>query len=146
MKTLSERLIWARETKSDRLGYEYTQADLAKDIGVSQGSIAHLESGRSKSSRRITDIAEKLDVSATWLSTGKGDPQPTGSAPKSTPKSNSDSGRPGSVVAWMTLASEEELDLLDQYRRADEVGRKVIITAARRVKKLASSRIIVNEK
>jgi phage repressor protein C with HTH and peptisase S24 domain len=74
MNTLRERLIWARTQRSERDGREFTQTDLAAKAGVTQGNIAHLESGRTQTSRKIAAIAEALGVSVAWLSEGKGDP------------------------------------------------------------------------
>ncbi|MGG7604650.1 XRE family transcriptional regulator [Massilia sp. BKSP1R2A-1] len=74
MKSLQERLIWARAKKAEHLGTEFTQQDLASRAGVTQGSIAHLESGRTKTSRSLTKIAAALGVSTEWLADGKGDP------------------------------------------------------------------------
>lgn len=84
MKTLAERLAWAREQKSLRDGNDFTQADLAARAGISQGAIGHLESGRTVTSRSITSIAKALEVDAAWLADGKGDPfaQPWGAVPK----------------------------------------------------------------
>lgn len=83
MKTLQERLIWARGQKADREGADFTQQDLADRAGVTQGSIAHLESGRTKTSRSLTKIAAALGVSTEWLADGKGAPFPTSSTPPS---------------------------------------------------------------
>jgi phage repressor protein C with HTH and peptisase S24 domain len=89
MNSLRERLIWARTKKTERDGSEFTQQDLADKAGVTQGNIAHLESGRSKTSRNLTKIAAALGVSPEWLADGKGaalqqaHPQPeTYSAPE----------------------------------------------------------------
>jgi phage repressor protein C with HTH and peptisase S24 domain len=76
MNTLRERLIWARAQRSEREGREFTQTDLAVKAGVTQGNIAHLESGRTQTSRNITAIAEALGVDVMWLSQGKGEPFP----------------------------------------------------------------------
>lgn len=76
MNTLRERLIWARAQRSEREGREFTQTDLAEKAGVTQGNIAHLESGRTQTSRNITAIAEALGVDVMWLSQGKGEPFP----------------------------------------------------------------------
>lgn len=65
-------MIWARAQKGDRDGIEFTQQDLADKAGVTQGNIAHLESGRSKTSRNLTKIAAALGVSPDWLADGKG--------------------------------------------------------------------------
>ena len=76
MKTLAERLIWARQQKSLRENIDFTQADLALKAGVSQGAIGHLESGRTSTSRSITSIARALDVDPAWLADGKGEAFP----------------------------------------------------------------------
>lgn len=64
MRTLAERLTWAREQKG------LTQAALAKLSGVTQGTIGNLESGLRSSARRIVDIATALDVDPVWLANG----------------------------------------------------------------------------
>lgn len=74
MKTLQERLIWARAQKAARDGVDFTQQDLANKAGVTQGSVAHLESGRTKTSRSVTQLASALDVNPEWLAAGKGQP------------------------------------------------------------------------
>lgn len=74
MKTLAERLAWARDQKSERDGADFTQADLATRAGVSQGAIGHLESGRTSTSRSITSIAKALEVDPVWLAEGRGMP------------------------------------------------------------------------
>lgn len=86
MKTLAERLIWARQQKSLRENIDFTQADLALKAGVSQGAIGHLESGRTSTSRSITSIARALDVDPVWLADGKGEafPKEWGAVPPST--------------------------------------------------------------
>lgn len=76
MRTLNERLIWARAQKATRDGTDFTQQDLADKAGVTQGNIAHLESGRTKTSRNLTKIAAALGVSTEWLAEGKGIPFP----------------------------------------------------------------------
>ena len=86
MKTLAERLIWARQQKSLRENIDFTQADLALKAGVSQGAIGHLESGRTSTSRSITSIARALDVDPVWLADGKGEafPKEWGAVPPRT--------------------------------------------------------------
>jgi phage repressor protein C with HTH and peptisase S24 domain len=68
MRTLAERLIWARDRKG------LTQAALAKLSGVSQGTIGNLESGLRQSARKIANIADAMGVDALWLAEGKGQP------------------------------------------------------------------------
>lgn len=77
MKTLAERLTWARAQKSLRDKMEFTQMDLASRAGVSQGAIGHLESGRTSTSRSITSIAKALEVDPAWLADGRGEPFPS---------------------------------------------------------------------
>ena len=67
MKTLAERLVWARNKK------EMSQAQLAQAAGVSQSTIGNLEAGIRSSARKITSIALALDVDAAWLAEGIGD-------------------------------------------------------------------------
>lgn len=70
MKTVAERLLWAR--KEARL----TQEQLAKRVGLSQTTISDLERGRNEGSRDLVQIAIKLDLNPRWLATGKGEQRP----------------------------------------------------------------------
>jgi phage repressor protein C with HTH and peptisase S24 domain len=72
MRTLAERLTWAREQKG------LSQAALAKLSGVSQGTIGNLETGIRQTARKILEIASALDVDPIWLANGQGDPAPSG--------------------------------------------------------------------
>lgn len=65
MKTFQERLKEARIKKG------LSQGQLAKACGVSQGTIANLESGYRKQPRSIIEIARALGVDAEWLATGR---------------------------------------------------------------------------
>lgn len=68
MKSLAERLIWARQQKN------WTQKDLAAAIGAGQSTIAGLENGSRLSSRRVVAMAGALGISPEWLAEGKGTP------------------------------------------------------------------------
>lgn len=68
MKTLGERLIWARM----RIGL--SQHALAKHAGVSQSTIGNLEAGSRLTARKITAIASALNVDSGWLAEGVGQP------------------------------------------------------------------------
>lgn len=67
MKTLAERLVWARKQLN------LTQTELAKMAGVTQSTIGNLESGTRQTARNIARLAGILQVSALWLSEGIGD-------------------------------------------------------------------------
>lgn len=84
MRTLAERLIWAREQK------QLTQEGLAKLVGVSQGTIGNLEAGIRKTTRSILEIAKALDVDAMWLQNGTGSAVATSAASTQQPASDSE--------------------------------------------------------
>ncbi|WP_171890074.1 XRE family transcriptional regulator [Klebsiella pneumoniae] len=66
MNTLAERIRLAMAHAGT------TQSQLALRVGVSQGAIQKLTSGKAQSSGKIVDIAKALDVDPVWLSTGEG--------------------------------------------------------------------------
>lgn len=67
MNTFQERL------KNARKNIKMSQAILAKQSGVSQSTIALLETGQRDGSTHIAQIAQALNVNAVWLVTGKGE-------------------------------------------------------------------------
>lgn len=71
MKTLKERLVYAREQK------KMSQTALGKAIGKSQSAIAALETGRNQGTTHIAKIADVLGVLPMWLETGQGEMYPT---------------------------------------------------------------------
>lgn len=70
LNTLSERLAWAMAQKG------VGQSDLARAVGIRQGTIESLLSGRSKRTTYLAEIAWALDISSTWLAMGHGTPTP----------------------------------------------------------------------
>jgi len=50
----------------------YSQGELARRVGVTQGTIYKLVAGKAQSSKRIVEIAQSLGVNAEWLLTGNG--------------------------------------------------------------------------
>jgi phage repressor protein C with HTH and peptisase S24 domain len=72
MKTLAERLAWARSEK------QLSQQELADRAGVAQSTIGSLESGARQTGRKIASIASVLGVDPLWLAEGKGQPVPSG--------------------------------------------------------------------
>jgi SOS-response transcriptional repressor LexA len=67
VKTIGERIKFAREKRG------MTQTQLAREVGVSQGTVGNLESGLRERPREILGLAKALAVSATWLETGAGE-------------------------------------------------------------------------
>lgn len=66
MKTLQERLKHARKEAF------LTQAQLSDRSGLSQSTIAQIESGRNSGTRFADRLAKALGVSLSWLLTGEG--------------------------------------------------------------------------
>lgn len=64
--TLGGRIAIARRARG------LTQSDLAKLVGITQSSVALLESGSSKSSNNTMELALALDVPVSWLVNGEG--------------------------------------------------------------------------
>lgn len=67
MSTLGQRVKEAREA------VPMTQEALARAVGVSQGLIGQIESGKNQGSKHIAALARALNVSADWLETGTGE-------------------------------------------------------------------------
>lgn len=57
------------------------QGDLAKRVGFSQATLSGLENNPTAQTREVAKLAAVLGVDALWLSTGKGEKIPTGTAP-----------------------------------------------------------------
>ena len=66
METIAERLKHARKEKG------WTQGQLATAAGVSQGAVGNIESGNRQSKSTLIELAEVLEVSYKWLSSGEG--------------------------------------------------------------------------
>lgn len=66
MKTIAQRLKWARDQK------EWTQSHLAVAAEVSTGTIGNIESGQRQSKGSLPQIAEALGVHHKWLAYGTG--------------------------------------------------------------------------
>jgi len=64
--TLQERLSAARQKSG------FTQAELAQRAGVSQSTIAQIESGRNSGTKFAFRLANALQISVEWLLAGKG--------------------------------------------------------------------------
>ncbi|WP_085710878.1 MULTISPECIES: helix-turn-helix transcriptional regulator [unclassified Pseudomonas] len=67
--TLAERLLLARESTP------LSQADLARLIGAQQTSISQIESGKTKRTSYLAEIARACKVDINWLAFGSGGAQ-----------------------------------------------------------------------
>jgi transcriptional regulator with XRE-family HTH domain len=67
MESIGDRI--KRTRKSQGL----TQEGLAKRVGISQGTIGHIEAGRNSDSKHVIRIATALNVNAEWLQSGRGE-------------------------------------------------------------------------
>lgn len=65
MISIAERLQYAMNQKG------YTQAQLAKKVGISQVTISNILRGETSKSRHLVEIADVLNVSVKWLQTGE---------------------------------------------------------------------------
>jgi transcriptional regulator with XRE-family HTH domain len=124
MKTLAERLCWARERK------ELTQTQLAERAKVSQSTIGNLEAGIRFNARRITAIAAVLEVDPNWLAEGVGSPQ----------------GRPQEPVRAVEKAATDMInpdDLIElqvNYRNSTPRGRTALMKLSRTTAKASDAR------
>ncbi len=66
VKTFPERLKWARERK------KWSQAELGRRAGLSQGAIGNYEKGERDEPRNLIQLAEALGVHPKWLLKGTG--------------------------------------------------------------------------
>lgn len=70
MKSIGERTRKLREEKG------WSQEKLAEESGVSQGTIGFIETGTTKNSKYLPQIAKSLDVTVEYLREGLGSPSP----------------------------------------------------------------------
>lgn len=66
---LAQRILAAREYAS------LSQADLAKLVGIEQGTVSQLEGGKTKRTGHLAEIARACGVDVNWLAFGSGDDQ-----------------------------------------------------------------------
>lgn len=86
--------------KEARSALGMSQAQLAKRVGVSQGTIGHIEAGRNDTSKHLVVIAAALGVRAEWLQTGRGQRAGDWPFPGVTPD------------AWASLPEDDKQEIL----------------------------------
>ena len=67
MDTIAKRISRTRKERG------ITQTELARRVGVSQGTIGHIEAGRNDTSKYLGKISSALGVRAEWLEFGRGE-------------------------------------------------------------------------
>lgn len=70
LKTLAERLVWARTRK------DWTQPHLATVAGVSTSTVGMIETGQRQNKGSLPALAEALGVRHKWLLAGEGPVEP----------------------------------------------------------------------
>ncbi|MDR3412919.1 MAG: helix-turn-helix transcriptional regulator [Formivibrio sp.] len=130
MKSLAERLKWARSQKN------LSQTALAKIAGVSQSTIGNLESGDRLSARKIAVIASALNVDALWLAEGKG-------ASPEAPHRGDDAAYAQAVQPAAHpdnfVDADEFVKLMILFRQSTASGRRQIMGAAESADKAISA-------
>lgn len=118
MKTLAERLTWARTQK------EMSQQQLADRAGVAQSTIGSLEAGTRLTARKIIAIADALEVNGRWLAEGMG--QHDVRAPQ-----------PASPVIRRRLqwVDDDEAEILSEYRRLEPASKATALVVLRSLPK-----------
>lgn len=103
MDTFGDRL------RNLRTARKLTQDQLAKALGIKQGSLTQLETGKSKgpSSKTLTKLARIFEVDPEWLMTGKGAQHP------------------------VSALGESEAELVLIYRSLSPEGREYVLGRAR---------------
>jgi transcriptional regulator with XRE-family HTH domain len=104
-KTVGQRIRELREAR------KLTQQQLAKSLGIKQGSLTQLETGKSKApaSTTLTKLARVFEVDPEWLMTGRGNQQPISSL------------------------GEDESELVLLFRSLSQEGRQYVLGRARSV-------------
>lgn len=125
MKLLLERLAYVYERRPDLEG-DRGQIGLARAAGASKSVVNQwLNNGiKSMDILYALNLEQNLGFSHIWLMTGMGDPMiKPGERPSVVLPAKEPPPR-------MTLATSDELDLLDLYRRSTDRGRTSIVAAA----------------
>jgi transcriptional regulator with XRE-family HTH domain len=126
MKLLSERLAYIYKERPDLEG-ERGQIGLVRASGASRAVVNQWLNDKIKSIDIMyaLRIEQELGYSHIWLMTGLGEPHAKPEARVSLVM------QPKPEPPRLTLATPEELDLLDEFRRSTDRGRANIIDAAK---------------
>jgi phage repressor protein C with HTH and peptisase S24 domain len=103
---------------------------------MAQASISELESGASSGTTNIAKFAEALKVSALWLETGRGSPEP---------REIDLADTNGSTFVSLQWLRYNEMELLNLFRGTDERGRSDILDEAHRVRSVVGKPSAAND-
>ncbi|KVR92776.1 XRE family transcriptional regulator [Burkholderia vietnamiensis] len=126
MDTLGSRV------KAARLDAKLSQESLARQVGVSQGLIGQIESGKNQGSKHLAALARTLGVSPDWLETGKG-PRERATGQHKIPDDQ------GNVLVWEhedDLPPDENRVWMDRYDYRFSAGTGLIQWEVRQKKAL----------
>ncbi|WP_230946718.1 XRE family transcriptional regulator [Burkholderia cepacia] len=132
MRSLAQRLRDTREEKS------MSQAQLAARAGVSQTTIANVESGRNQGSKHLLSIARALGVNAAWLESESG-PKEVSAATVQQPGIHKLPEDQGNVLVWEhpdDLPPDDHRVWLDRYDYRFSAGTGLIQWEVRQKKEL----------
>lgn len=119
MKTIGERLAWARKQR------KLSQQQVADRAGIAQSTIASAEKAHREKPRELLSIARALGVDPYWLETGTGEWQPVVAG---------DEPPPGTIYEAPT---QLELEFLENFRTImDEDQQRYIEEIAEKAAKM----------
>ena len=107
--------------KKARIEAGLSQAELAKQLGAGQSTIASIENGRNQSSGRLVEIAQLLQVNPSWLASGQG-PRKAGADIDEVKASDQ-------IVVWENLADlppDENRAWIDRYDLMCSAGSGIV--------------------
>lgn len=115
MEKLADRLRWARLQKG------WTQKQLATQVGIkSSGTIGNLENGSRTGTRKLSELAAALGVSAPWLACVDNAPATSDAA---------FAPQPCAPASAVLLLDQQQMDLVRAWARADANGRALLRSA-----------------
>lgn len=112
MSTLSERLRFARKLA------QLSQEELGRLAHVSQAAISKIERGEQDRTTYIIELADVLNISESWLSTGEGEMTADGSSPSPTQSVKNLSPKERALLGLFSGMTQDQQDEL--LRRAED--------------------------
>lgn len=108
VKTLADRIREARELMG------WSQAQLAKEAGISQSTIGNIEAGTRHQPRSLMNVAAALHRRPKWLQTGQGPEFDDATASPVAPAPTAEQMR--LLDVWGRLSKNQRTTLMDQLQ------------------------------